>query len=61
LWHQEKLVYVGPDVEFELQKTGTTTDCNRSDILPDGNGIVIGNEWFRCPELLFKPLFNGID
>jgi actin len=28
--------------------------------LPDGRVIVIGNERFRCPEYLFKPLdMNG--
>merc|ERR1712130_201087 len=27
--------------------------------LPDGNVIVIGNERFRCPEVLFQPSFVG--
>merc|ERR1719266_1690056 len=27
--------------------------------LPDGNVIVIGNERFRCPEVLFQPSFIG--
>jgi actin len=58
---KEKLAYVALDFEAELQKAATTTDCNVSYTLPDGNEIVIANERFRCPELLFKPSFNGFE
>jgi actin len=58
---KEKLAYVALDFEAELQKAATTTDCNISYTLPDGNEIVIANERFRCPELLFKPSFNGFE
>jgi actin len=55
---KEKVAYVAFDFEAELQKAATTTDCNVSYTLPDGNKIVIGNERLRCPELLFRPSFN---
>jgi actin len=58
---KEKLAYVAFDFEAELQKAVTTTDCNHSYTLPDGNEIVITNERFRCPELLFKPSFSGFE
>jgi actin len=58
---KEKLAHVALDFEAELQKTATATDCNVSYTLPDGNEIVIANERFRCPELLFKPSFNEFD
>jgi actin len=58
---KEKLAYVAIDYEAELQKAATTTDCNVNYTLPDGNEIVIRNERFRCPELLFKPAFNGFE
>merc|ERR1712039_700817 len=28
---------------------------------PDGNIIVIGNERFRCPEVLFQPNLKGLE
>jgi actin len=58
---KEKVTYVALDFEAELQKAATTTHCNVSYTLPDGNEIVIANERFRCPELLFKPSFNGLE
>jgi len=30
-------------------------------VLPDGQVITLGSERFRCPELLFKPNFAGIE
>jgi actin len=58
---KEKLAYVALDFESEQPKSVTTTDCNVNYTLPDGNEIVIGNERFRCPELLFKPHLNGFE
>jgi actin len=58
---KEKLASVALDFETELQKAATTTDCNVSYTLLDGNEIVIANERFQCPELLFKSSFNGFE
>lgn len=30
-------------------------------MLPDGRKIVVGNERFKCAEVLFKPEIAGID
>jgi actin len=58
---KEKLTCVALDFEAELQKAAATSDCNGSSTLRDGNEIVIANERFRCPELLFKPSYNGLE
>jgi actin len=55
---KETLAYVALDFEAELLKAATTTDCNATYM---GCKVLdIGNERFRCPELLFKPSFNEL-
>jgi actin len=58
---KEKLAYIALDFEAELQKAAATTDCNVNSTLADGNEIVIANERFRYPELIFRPSFNGFE
>ncbi|KAH0786591.1 actin [Histomonas meleagridis] len=58
---KEKYAYVALDFDEELNKALTTSECNITYTLPDDNVITIGSERFRCPELLFKPHFNGFE
>jgi hypothetical protein len=44
---KEKSAYVVLHLEAELQKAATTTDCNISSPLPNGDEIVTGNERFH--------------
>ncbi|KAH0794195.1 actin [Histomonas meleagridis] len=50
---KEIFAYVSLDYDEELAKSETTSECDISYALPNGDVISIGNERFRCTELLF--------
>lgn len=56
---KEKVCYVADDLEAEMAavKEGSKPDVSYE--LPDGNIIMLGNERFRCPEVLFNPMLIG--
>merc|ERR1712079_434090 len=56
---KEKLSYIALDFDSEMKASTESSDLEKTYELPDGNIITVGNERFRCPEVLFQPSFIG--
>jgi len=56
---KEKLCFVVPDFNSAMSTSYISNVYDKPYTLPDGQVLTIGNERFRCPELLFQPGLEG--
>jgi actin-related protein len=56
---KEKLCYIALDYDHALRVSQESSVNEKTYELPDGNIITMGNERFRCPEVLFQPGLIG--
>uniref|UniRef100_A0A7E4ZUB3 Actin n=1 Tax=Panagrellus redivivus TaxID=6233 RepID=A0A7E4ZUB3_PANRE len=58
---KEKLAFVAPDFEHSMATGDQAETLTKYYELPDGQIISVGNERFRCPEVLFQPALIGME
>jgi actin-related protein len=52
---------VALDFDAEMEKAARSSELEKGYEMPDGQLIALGNERFRCPEVLFKPELIGME
>jgi actin len=60
---KEKLTYIALDFDAEMKAAEALPSSTVDKLyeLPDGTIITVGNERFRCPEVLFQPSLVGME
>jgi len=53
------MTYVVADFQGGLKESKESNACEMNYEMPDGRKILIGNERFRAPEVLFQPALSG--
>lgn len=52
---KETICYVVSDYDQAMKEAEESHSCEKNYELPDGRKILVGNERFRCSEILFQP------
>lgn len=58
---KERMCYVVGEFDNAMKEAEDSHACEKNYELPDGRKILIGNERFRCPEILFQPKLAGTE
>ncbi len=53
------MCYVVNSFDEALKEADDAHACEKNYELPDGRKILVGNERFKCPEILFQPMHAG--
>ena len=53
------MTYVVADFQGGLKESEESNACEMNYEMPDGTKVLVGNERFRCPEVLFQPALCG--
>ena len=53
------MTYVVADFPAGLKESAESNACEMNYEMPDGRKVLIGNERFRCAEVLFQPSLCG--
>jgi len=56
---KEKMCYAVTEFDSAMKESEESHACEKYYELPDGRKILIGNERFRCPEIMFQPNLAG--
>lgn len=56
---KEKMCYVVNNYDEAIKESEESHSCEKNYELPDGRKILIGNERFKCSEILFQPHLAG--
>ncbi|XP_063837651.1 uncharacterized protein LOC135086789 [Ostrinia nubilalis] len=56
-----EMCYVALDYAADLEKFSSTGENKTRFDLPDGQHVLLSEERFKCPEVLFKPSLEGLD
>jgi actin len=56
---KEKLCYIATDYEEACKEAAESKSCEKSYELPDGRKVMVGDERFKAPEILFDPSICG--
>lgn len=57
---KEKSAFVSQDFDADMATAQSSSVMDKNYELPNGQVITLGNELFRCPEVLFKPGLLGL-
>eukprot|EP00210_Caulerpa_lentillifera_P004407 g4205.t1 len=58
---KERLCFVSGDFEEDLMTASESSTFEKTYELPDGQTITVGDERFRCPEVIFDPELIGLE
>ena len=57
---KEKMCFVVDSFDYAMKEAEESNACEKNYDMPDGTKILVGNERFRAPEIMFNPRMAGL-